>query len=294
MTECTSYEAPLVNTNGGVLAFNTGISEQDFIDNFGLVSPNIVLNVLTTEDQIVVTNTLDHHEGPISFDVILTGSVFSYRFDGFGEPLIIAVLPDIGLYYRLSVNYKDLTTNQVLRYVISYAKDALRQASATVCIPPIADNTVRLPIVKPTVKPNIYGFVYMTDDMTYVSQIDVWIELAFNGCQDGLLEQNSKYTYYDFPLQCVMKGVGTSVKEKFDSIVTRCPNLNLNYEHFLQYSVLRVAIAAQSACVPFSVQLLRRRLEPEFKASLQTGPFSKYYDWFYESSVARYWKLFDY
>lgn len=294
MSACTEYNAPVVNTEGGVLAFTTGISEQDFIDNFGLVSPNIKLDVMATEDEVVVTNTLDHHEGPISFEIVLKDQVLSYRFPQVGEPLSIVILPAVMDIYQVQVIYKDVTTNQELRYVISYSRDELKTASATVCIPPVADNTVRLPTVQPTVKPNITGFVYLTEDMQYVSQIDLTVEQAFDGCCNGLTATDSRYTYYDFALQCIMKGVGQSVKEKFDSINARCPKYNLNYEHFLQYSVLRAAIFSQATGIPFSVELLRRRFEPEFRALLLKGPYSKYYSWFYESSVAKYWKLFDY
>lgn len=309
MSNCTLYEAPLVNTSGGVLAFTTGISEQDFIDNFGLVSPNIQLDVMATVDEVVVSNTLDHHEGPIVFQIVLKDGFLSYRFPVVGEPLTVTILPSVELVYLVEVVYRDVSTNQELRYVISYLRDALRAASATVCIPPVAENTVRLPVIQPTVKPNFAGFIYLTDNLQYVSQIDLQVQLAFNGCCDGLTATDSSYTYYAFPLQCVMKGVGQSPKEKFDSIAARCPNYNLNYEHFLQYSVLRTAITAHStlgssnlnaaaadrrSCgryAPFSVELLRRRYEPEFRA-LVTG--TKYYAWFYESSVAKYWKLFDY
>ena len=293
MSDCTTYASPTVNTDGGVIAFTTGISEQDFIDNFGLVSPDIRLETAATESEIVVLNTLEHHEGPIRFEIVLRDGVLSYRFPVVGEPLTITILPAVEFLYIVEVIYKDVTTGQELKYNIFYLRDALKTADAKVCIPPIADNSVRLPTVKPDEKPNYAGFVYLTENLQYISQIDLEVQLAFNGCADGLVASTSKYVHYDFPLQCVMKGVGQSVKEKFDSIQAHCPKLVLNYEHFLQYSVLRAAITSQAECVPFSIELLRRRFEPSFRAYLLETK-SKYYPWFYESSVAKYWKLFQF
>jgi hypothetical protein len=163
---------------------------------------------------------------------------------------------------------------------------------------------IPFPNPEPELPQTILGTISLTNDKQMICQLDYEVNESFSGCclskqkcEPGLIHRSSVYKRYHVELQKVMKGTGCTVFARFESILAH--GKSADYNSLLQYSMLRLVLSSilTSCKAPefgrFSVELMRRRYNEEFKALLKASQFAeKYYGYFDDSDVSDYWCYF--
>jgi hypothetical protein len=295
--DCTRFPSEgtaTANTAGGTLVFVTDIPEQEFLDRYGLLSANVDFIQTVTETTTIVTGSLDVNPGsdPITFTITKTpeGVVLSPFPPGSPLSVVTEECNDIG-FCSFVIRYTDAQTGTTLTYSLSLSSlNNLSVVNGSVCISDIEAGKITLPVIEPTVIPDVSGDVWLSTDKKMICQVTYTVKSGPD-CRTGLVSAEKTSTVYGVNLQCVMKGSGCTIRDRFDSLVAK--GWNLDWTLFIQYSILRIILSSLLFKKCFSVELLTRKYKDAFQAVLENTK-SKYYDWFFgeNSLVSTYWMYF--
>jgi hypothetical protein len=304
---CLRYTAVQVPTTGnqGPLTFFGALEPV-----LGLRTANITFTratppVIPGGAVVTTTGTFTPVSGPpFSFTIAadVTGSTTALQLPP-GSPLTITrPTPDLcnGVNCSFLISYLDRASGERLEYELTFVNGTTPDAFliavyGTVCVPDNDPNDIPLPEVDPEVSPNISGVVHLSNDGQMICQVTYTVVQEFDGCCDGLIRSVRTFTEYKVNIQDVMKGKGCTLRQRIDSIAER--GCSIDFELFVQYSVLRLILSQLLECKPFGkfdVNLLRKRYRVEFEKRLAESVYAKYFDYFFGplSDVSDYWKFF--
>lgn len=295
--DCTRFPSEgtvTADTAGGTLDFATAIPEQEFLNKYGLLSANLDFMQTVTETTVIVTGLLDVNPGSdaITFTITKTPEgVFLTPFPP-GSPLSNQgeECSDTG-FCLFTIRYTDAQTGATLTYSLSLSSmNNLAVVNGSVCISDVETNHITLPIIEPEVVPDVSGDIWLSTDGKMICEVDYTVKSGPN-CRTGLVSAETKKTVYGVNVQCVMKGSGCTIRDRFDSLVAK--GWNLDWTLFIQYSILRIILSSLLFKKAFCVDFLLRKYKDAFHDALKNTN-SKYYDWFFgaESQVSTYWMYF--